>query len=199
MPEETMGEATKAIHAGQYPDPATGALNVPIYQSTTYVFPDAEAGAAAFSGERDAFIYTRLGNPTEATLERRVAALEEGESALATASGMAAVASAVLALLSQGDHLVSVTSLYSGSFTLFSQRLARLGVQATFVDGTDVGNIERALRPNTRVIYIETPANPALKLVDIAAVADLARAKGIPSLIDNTFATPCGQKPLTMA
>lgn len=193
-----MGLMTKAVHAGQVPDPTTGALNVPIYQSTTYVFASVEDGAAAFSGERDSYIYTRLGNPTEAVLEQRVAALEEGEAAVATASGMAAVASAVLPLVQQGDHLVSVSSVYSGTFTLFTQNLPRLGIEVTMVDGADVGNIERALRPNTRAIYIETPGNPTLKLVDIAAVARLGRQRGIPTLIDNTFATPCGQQPLTM-
>lgn len=193
-----MGPMTRAIHAGHVADPATGAVRTPLHMSTTYMFPDVDAGAAAFSGERQAFIYTRLGNPTEAALERRVAALEEGEAALATASGMAAVSSAVLPLLGQGDHLVSITSVYSGTFTLFTQKLPKLGVEVTMVDGAEVGNIERALRPDTRAIYIETPGNPTLKLVDIAAVAELGRASGITTLIDNTFATPCGQQPLKM-
>jgi methionine-gamma-lyase len=196
--KQTMGPVTRAIHAGHENDPLTGAIHPPIHQSTAFAFPDVETGAAAFSGTDDHYRYTRLGNPTLAALERRVAALEEGEAAVATASGMAAVACAVLPLLHQGDHLVAVDSVYSGSYDLFTVKLAKLGIETTLVDGTKVSNIEQAIRDNTKAIYIETPGNPTLALNDIAAVAQLARSHGIPSIIDNTFASPYGQQPLKL-
>jgi methionine-gamma-lyase len=196
--EKTMGPATRAIHAGHENDPLTGALRTPLYQATAFAFPDVETGAAAFEGTSDHYRYTRLGNPTLAALERRMAALEEGESAVATASGMAAVASAVLPLLHQGDHMVVVDSVYSGTYDLFTVKLAKLGIETTIVDGTSISSIESAIRDNTKVLYVETPGNPTLALVDIEAAARVAKARGIISIIDNTFASPCGQRPIKL-
>jgi methionine-gamma-lyase len=197
-PKMPMGTDTKAIHAGSSPDPATLMLHTPLHQGTTFVFPDAESAAAAFAGENDLYIYTRVGNPTNKVLERRVAALEDGPDAVATASGMAAISSAVLTLLGQGDHLVSSCPIYSCTFDLFAFRLGKLGIETTMVYGTDVADFERALRPNTKAIFIETPGNPILNIIDIRAITEMARRHGVVTVFDNSFATPIGQLPLTM-
>jgi methionine-gamma-lyase len=191
-----MGPHTKAIHAGLEPGEHRGAVSVPIYQSSTFAFPSAEEGAARFAGESDGPIYTRLGNPTVQALEEAVAELENGRGAVATATGMAAVSAVFLAMLRQGDHVVSTTPLYGATRKLIEDRLARLGVTSTFVpaiEGPDA--IRRALRPETRLIYIETPANPTLDLVDIEGAAAAGR---IPLVVDNTFAGPHLQRPLDL-
>lgn len=191
-----MGPHTKAIHAGLEPGEHRGAVSVPIYQSSTFAFPSAEEGAARFAGESDGPIYTRLGNPTVQALEDAVAELENGRGAVATATGMAAVSAVFLAMLRQGDHVVSTTPLYGATRKLIEDRLARLGVSSTFVpasEGPDA--IKRALRPETRLIYIETPANPTLDLVDIEGAAGAGR---IPLVVDNTFAGPHLQRPLDL-
>jgi methionine gamma-lyase len=208
MPKNRYGLYTQAIHAGEAPDPLTGAVSPPIHQATTFAFPSAEAAAAAFerytepallfTGEQDPYVYTRWGNPTITALERKIAALESGEAALATASGMAAIASAVLTAVKPGQHIVSARPIYSGTYELFARKLPPLGIEVTFVDATEPANIQAALQTNTRLIYIETPGNPLLDVTDIAAVAGIAQQTGVLTMIDNTFATPINQRPLEL-
>lgn len=197
-----MGFDTEAVHAGERPDPATGAIDTPIYQASTYTHGSAEEAAqvveALQSGGRDGFLYTRWGNPTIRALEAKLAALEGGEAALAAATGMAAISTALLSLLRSGDHVVAGRQLYSGTYSLLRERFSAFGVEVTFVDPTDVANFERALRSNTRLIYIETPSNPLLEVTDIAGVAEVAGGHGIMTMIDNTFATPYNQRPLAL-
>ena len=195
---KSTGWSTKAIHAGEESLPKTGPLIPPIYQNSTFQFETAEECIAAFTDENSGYVYTRWGNPTQSVLENKIAALEGGEAALATASGMAAVSTALLTLLTHGDHVVAMDSLYSGSYNVLNEDLRRMGVEITFVDATNASAIERAIQPNTKVIYLESPVNPTLKLVDIAACAVIARARGVTSVFDNTFATPCGQQPISL-
>ena len=192
------GWSTKAIHAGEESLPKTGALIPPIYQNSTFRFETADECVAAFTDEDSGYVYTRWGNPTQSVLESKIAALEGAEAALATASGMAAVSTALLTLLASGDHVVAMDSLYSASYNILNGDLRRMGVETTFVVATDVSQIKRAIQSNTKVMYIESPANPTLKLVDIAACAEIAKAHGVTSMIDNTFATPCGQQPIEL-
>ncbi|MBK7703259.1 MAG: aminotransferase class I/II-fold pyridoxal phosphate-dependent enzyme [bacterium] len=173
-------------------------VSVPIVQTSTFAFDSAEHGAAIFAGENDGFLYTRLGNPTQEALECRMAALEGGEAALALASGMAACTTAVLTLCGSGDHIVSGDTLYGGTHQLFTHTLPRLGIAVSEVDATDPANFERAITPATKLLYVETPANPTLVLTDLPAVAAIARRRGIPLLVDNTFCTPVLQRPLEM-
>ena len=190
--------ATLAVHAGEAPCPATGALDTPIYQSTTFVSANADEMAAVYGEEKPGFMYTRYGNPTIRALEQKLAALEGGEAALATASGMAAVSSAILGYIQTGDHVVAAQSIYGASYNFLNTKLPRMGASATFVASPDVEAFEKALRPNTRLIYFETPSNPVLEVIDIAAVAALARSRGIPAIVDNTFASPALQRPLAL-
>jgi len=193
---------TEAVHAGERPDPTTGAVDTPIYQTNTFTHPDAAESArvvaALQAGERDGYLYTRWGNPTISALEEKLAVLEGGEAALATASGMAAVSTALLSILRSGDHIVAARQLYSGTFHLLSEKLPHFGIETTFVDPTRVENFEEALTPNTKIIYIETPSNPLLEITDIAGVAELAKARGVLTMIDNTFATPYNQRPIEL-
>lgn len=191
-----MGLHTKAIHAGLQPEKHRGAVSVPIYQSSTFAFPSAEEGAARFAGESEGPIYTRLGNPTVQALEEAVAELENGRGAVATATGMAAVSAVFLAMLKQGDHVVSTAPIYGATRKLIEDRLARLGVASTFVPAIEGPEaIRRAIRPQTRLIYIETPANPTLDLADIEGAAGIGK---IPLVVDNTFAGPHLQRPLDL-
>ncbi|MCL5005678.1 MAG: PLP-dependent aspartate aminotransferase family protein [Acidobacteria bacterium] len=190
--------ATLAVHAGESPCPATGALDTPIYQSTTFVSANADEMAAVYGEEKIGFMYTRYGNPTTRALEAKLAALEGGESALATASGMAAVSSAILGYVKSGDHVVAAQSIYGATYNFFNKKLPRMGASATFVSSPNVEAFEKALRPNTRLIYFETPSNPVLEVIDIAAVVRLARSRGIPTIVDNTFASPALQRPLEL-
>jgi len=167
-------------------------------QTSTFAFDNADHGAAVFAGEDDGFLYTRLGNPTQEALEQRIAALEGSAAALATASGMAAATTAVLTLCESGEHIVSGDTLYGGTHQLFSHTLPRLGINVTEVNATDPGNFEVAITDKTKLIYVETPANPTLVLTDIPAVAEIAHARGIPLLVDNTLCTPVLQRPLGM-
>jgi methionine-gamma-lyase len=191
------GFHTQLIHAGHRPDP-TGAVTVPIYQSSTFAFRSAKHGAALFAGEEDGYIYTRIGNPTVRALEDCAARLENGYGGIATSSGMGAVASVYMALLDQGAHMVSTASVYGPSRGLVEKHLSRFGVAASFVDTTDLENVRRALRPSTKLIYVETPSNPAMQVTDLRAVADLARKHGCALVVDNTFASPYLQKPLDL-
>jgi methionine-gamma-lyase len=187
---------TAVIHAGQEPDPLYGGVSVPIYQSSTFAFRSAEHGAALFAGEEKGFIYTRIGNPTTKALEDCVAALEGGCGALGTASGMAAVTTIYTAFLEKGAHVVSTASVYGPSRTVLEKEYGRFGVEADFVDTSDFEAVEKALRPSTKLLFIETPANPTMKLTDLRACAELAKARGILLAVDNTFASPILQNPL---
>ncbi|MDE0297348.1 MAG: aminotransferase class I/II-fold pyridoxal phosphate-dependent enzyme [Candidatus Poribacteria bacterium] len=192
------GRVTKAIHAGEETLPRTGPLIPPIYQNSTFRFASSDECVDAFSDESSDHVYTRWGNPTQSVLEAKIAALEESEAALATASGMAAISTALLTRLGHGDHVVAMDSLYSATHNLLYEDLPRVGIETTFVDGTDTNQIEQALRANTKALYIESPANPTLKLVDIRACVKIARLHGITTIIDNTFASPCGQQPIKL-
>ena len=181
---------TLALHAGQQPDPVTGARAVPIYQTTSYVFRDTDHAAALFNLERAGHIYSRISNPTVAVLEERVAALERGVGAVATASGQAALHLAIVTLMGQGGHIVASSSLYGGSVNMFALTLPRFGIETTFVNPRDHDAMRAAIRPETQLIFAETLGNPGLEVLDTPAVADIAHAAGLPLMIDNTFATP---------
>lgn len=197
-PRRRYGRHTIAIHAGEAPDPATGALVPPLHLATTYHLGSAEDGAAIFSGEKDAYVYTRWANPTVALFERRVAAVEGAEAAVATASGMAAISSAILTLVRTGDHIVSARAIYPSTVHLMTQQLGALGIETSFVDATDPGEVKAAIRPNTALIYLETPGNPLLALCDLEAIAAIAQDAHVPTICDNTFATPINQRPLDL-
>lgn len=189
---------TLSLHAGQHPDPITGARAVPIYQTTSYVFQDADHAAALFNLERAGHIYTRISNPTTAVLEERLAALENGVGAVCTASGMAALHLAIATLLNAGDHIVASASLYGGTINLLTHTLPRFGITTTFVKPRDFDGIKAAIKPNTRLVIGETIGNPGLEVLDIPAVAKIAHDAGIPLLIDNTFATPYLARPIEL-
>ncbi len=192
-----MGMMTRIIHGGQHVDPATGAVSVPLYQTSTFAFRDADHGAACFRGE-PGYKYTRLGNPTTEALERNIAIQEHGTGALGAASGMAAVNCVYWTLLGRDAHVVATSSLYGPSRTVLENEYSRFGVTATFVDSSDAEQVRRAMRPETRLVYIETPANPTLKLTDIAACAEIAHAGAALLAVDNTFASPYLQNPLQL-
>jgi O-acetylhomoserine (thiol)-lyase len=187
---------TLVLHAGHAPDGDTRSRAVPIYQTTSYVFDSTEHGARLFSLEEPGNIYTRIGNPTVDVLEKRVAQLEGGVAAVATASGQAAITLAVVTLAKAGDHIIAGTNLYGGTHTLFSQSFKRLGITATFVDSTDVEAFRKALRPETKAIYLEALGNPKLDVPHFEALAAVAREAGIPLIVDNTLASPWLCQPL---
>ena len=189
---------TLSLHAGQHPDPVTGSRAVPIYQTTSYVFQDADHAAALFNLERAGHIYTRISNPTIAVLEERLAALENGVGAVCTASGMAALHLAIATLLNAGDHIVASASLYGGTINLLTHTLPRFGITTTFVKPRDLDGIKAAIKPNTKLVIGETIGNPGLEVLDIPAVSRIAHDAGIPLLIDNTFATPYLARPIEM-
>ena len=189
---------TLSLHAGQHPDPVTGSRAVPIHQTTSYVFQDADHAAALFNLERAGHIYTRISNPTIAVLEERLAALENGVGAVCTASGMAAMHLAIVTLLGAGDHIVASASLYGGTINLQTHTLPRFGITTTFVKPRDLDGIRAAIKPNTKLVIGETIGNPGLEVLDIHAVAKIAHDAGIPLLIDNTFATPYLARPIEM-
>ena len=196
MPKPNYRFETIALHGGHQPDPATRSRAVPIYQTTSYVFDSTDHGARLFNLEEPGNIYTRIGNPTLAVLEERVAALEGGAAAVATASGAAAIGLALLTILKAGDHLVAGTNLYGGTHTLFSQSFRRLGIQASFVDSGEPEAFRRALRPETRALYVEALGNPKLDIPDFQALAAVAHEAGIPLIVDNTLASPWLCQPL---
>jgi len=181
---------TLAIHAGQIPDATTGARALPIYQTTSFVFDSADHAASLFNLQTFGNVYSRLSNPTVAALEERVAALEGGRAGLASASGMAAEAIALLTLLGQGDHVVAAGALYGGTVSMLAVNLEKLGISTTFVDATSPEAFAAAIRPNTRAVFAESIGNPSLQVLDIAAVADAAHAHGLPLVIDNTVPSP---------
>jgi O-acetylhomoserine (thiol)-lyase len=187
---------TLSLHAGHRPDPVTGSRAVPIYQTTSYVFPDVDYAASLFNLERGGHIYSRISNPTVAVFEERMAALEGGVAAVATASGHAALHLAIVTLMGQGSHIVASNALYGGSHNLFSHTLPRFGIETTKVDPRDFDAFKAAIRPETRLLFAETIGNPGLEIADIACLAEIAHAAGIPLMIDSTFATPYLCRPL---
>jgi O-acetylhomoserine (thiol)-lyase len=189
------GFETRQIHAGQTADPATGARAVPIYQTTSYVFRDTEHAANLFALKELGNIYTRIMNPTTDVFEQRLAALEGGSGALAHASGQAAITDAILNIAGAGDHLVSVAQLYGGTYNLFRYTLPKLGIEVTFVDAGDPDAFRRALKPNTKAFYGEGLGNPALNIFPFEEVAKIARAAGVPLIIDNTCLSPLLNRP----
>jgi O-acetylhomoserine (thiol)-lyase len=186
---------TLSLHAGARPDPATGARATPIYQTTSFVFPDTDHAAALFNMERAGHVYSRLSNPTCAVLEERIAALEGGIGAIATASGQAALHLAIVTLMSAGSHIVASRSLYGGSHNLLDYTLPRFGIETTFVDPRDLDAWHAAVRPQTRLLFGETLGNPGLEVLDVPKVASIAHAHGLPLLIDSTFTTPWLMRP----
>lgn len=186
---------TKAIHAGRINDEQFGSLATPLYQTSTFIFKDAAQGAARFAGEEEGYIYSRLGNPTTRQLEQRVAALEGMEDAAATATGMGAVSGALLANLQSGDHLISSKAVYGCSFALMSHMLTKFGIEVTFVDMTEPENIEKAIKTNTKIIFLETPVNPNLVVLDLEKIGNIAKKHHLLSIVDNTFLTPMLQQP----
>ncbi len=196
MADRIFQAETLAIHAGQVPDSATGARALPIYQTTSFVFDSAEHAASLFNLQTFGNVYSRLSNPTVAALEERVAALEGGRAGLAAASGMAAEAMALMTILQQGDHVVAAGALYGGSVSLLAVNLKRFGIETSFVDANQAQSFEAAMRPNTRAVFAESLGNPSLTVLDIAAVADVAHAHGVPLIIDNTVPSPFLCRPL---
>ncbi|WP_346355015.1 methionine gamma-lyase [Azotosporobacter soli] len=195
---KTAGFNTQMVHAGQKPDPLTGALSTPIYQTSTFVFDSAEQGAARFALEEPGYIYTRLGNPTQDQLEEKMAVLERGEAGLAVASGMTAIAAPLWTLCSAGDHIVAANTLYGCTFALLSHAMPKFGIEVTFVDATDPENVDKAMKSNTKAVYIETPANPTMTIMNIKALASIAHRHGAQLMVDNTFMSPYCQRPLEL-
>jgi O-acetylhomoserine/O-acetylserine sulfhydrylase-like pyridoxal-dependent enzyme len=189
------GFDTLALHAGQSPDATTGARAVPIYATTSYVFRDSEHAASLFNMERAGHVYSRISNPTVAVLEERMAALEGGVGAIATASGQAALHLAVATLMDAGSHIVASNSLYGGSHNLLGYTMKRFGIETTFVAPGTAENFRKAIRPNTRLLFGETLGNPGLEVLDIPAVSQVAHDAGLPLLIDATFTTPYLMQP----
>jgi len=197
METKKSGFNTKLIHAGAYED-EFGSATVPIYQTSTFKFKNAQHGADCFSGKTEGFIYSRIANPTIQALENNIAALENGYKGIATSSGMGAINCVYMALLGAGNHIVSSDAVYGPARGVLEQDYARFGVEATFVNTANIENIKAAIRTNTKVLYIETPANPTMDITDIAACAEIARAHNLILVVDNTFSSPYLQKPLDL-
>jgi methionine-gamma-lyase len=197
MDTKRLGFSSKLVHAGAPHDPVGSAVT-PIYQTSTFRFDSAEDGADRFAGRSDGFIYTRIGNPTIRALEECVAELEGGAGAVATSSGMGAVTTAYLALLGGGDHVVSTAAVYGPSRTILEKHLSKFGVTASYVDTSDLGLVRAALRPETKMVFVETPSNPLMQITDLRAVAALAHERGALLVVDSTFASPFLQRPLSL-
>ena len=197
MNTKNLGFNTKVIHSGSFED-QFGSATVPIYQTSTFKFKDAQEGADCFSGASDGYIYTRIGNPTIRVLEKNVAELENGFDGVATSSGMSAITSVYMALLGAGSHIVSTASVYGPARGVLEKDFSRFGVEDDFVSSSDVNNITAAIKKNTKVLYIETPANPTMEITDLKACAEIARKHNLILVVDNTFATPYLQKPLDL-
>lgn len=197
MNTKDKGFETKLIHAGAFDDPM-GSATVPIYQTSTFAFKNAQHGADLFAGKGEGYIYTRIGNPTIDALEKNIAELENGFGGIATSSGMGAVSAVYFALLGQGKHIVCTASVYGPSRGLLEQDFVRFGVEYTFVHTSDYAAVEAAIKPNTSVLYLETPSNPTMEISDITALSELAHKHGIIVVVDNTFSSPYLQKPLDL-
>ena len=195
-----MKFGTLCVHAGEHPDPAYGAHTTPIHQTSTFVFDSVEQGAARFAGEQQGYTYTRLvpNTPTHAVLVEKVAALEDGETGQTFSSGMAAITGVALSLLRKGDHLLSTDVVYGCTYGLFSNILTGLGIEVSFVDTTDLEQVRRNLTKRTRMVFLETPANPTMNVCDISAISEMAKEVGAVTIVDNTFATSMFQKPLLL-
>lgn len=191
------GFNSKLIHAGEIEDPMGSAVT-PIYQTSTFQFKNAEHGAKCFSGESDGYIYTRIGNPTIKDLEQAVAALENGYDGIATSSGMSAINTVYLALLGAGDHMISTNAVYGPSRGIMETLYPKFNVESSYIDTTNAENVKKAIKSNTKLIYIETPANPTMSITDLKEVAKIAHEAGIPLCVDNTFCSPYLQKPLDL-
>lgn len=194
---DKSGFSTKLVHAGEIDDQFNSATT-PIYQTSTFGFQSAEDGAKCFTGESDGYIYTRIGNPTINALEHQIAVLENGYGGIAVSSGMAAVTTIYLTLLSNGDHLISTDAIYGPARSVMEKQFTRFGFQSTYINTTKIENIKKSIRPNTKVLYIETPANPTMEITDIAACAEVAHEHGIILVVDNTFCSPYLQNPLDL-
>ena len=198
MEMKKLGLGTTAIHAGTLKN-LYGTLAMPIYQTSTFIFDSAEQGGRRFALEEAGYIYTRLGNPTTTVLENKIAVLEEGEAGVAMSSGMGAISSTLWTVLKAGDHVVTDKTLYGCTFALMNHGLTRFGVEVTFVDTSNLDEVKNAMKENTRVVYLETPANPNLKIVDLEGVCKVAHTNpNTLVIVDNTFATPYMQKPLKL-
>lgn len=197
MNTNNTGFNTKLIHGGGYKD-KLGSVNVPIFQSSTFEFESAEEGARCFLGESGGYIYTRLGNPTINVLENMVAGLEGGFGGIGTSSGMGAINTVYMALLSKGDHIISSDAVYGPSRVIMEEHYSRFGVESTYVKTAVIDNIKNAVKPNTKVLYIETPANPTIEITDIKACAEIAKEHGLVLVVDNTFSSPYLQRPLEL-
>ena len=197
MDPKKSGFNSKLVHAGSIDD-AWGSAVTPIYQTSTFKFKDADHGARCFAGEENGFIYTRLGNPTTLDLEQTVALLENGFGGLATSSGMGAVTTVYMAFLGAGMHMVGHNAVYGPSRVVAEGLFAKFGVESTWVDTSDLQNVIDAVKPNTKLIYLETPANPTMGISDIEAISNFAHSKGIPVCVDNTFCSPYLQRPLDL-
>ncbi len=195
MDTDKLGFNSKLIHGGGYKD-RFGSVNVPIYQSSTFEFDSAEEGARCFLGESDGYIYTRIGNPTIKALENNIAELEKGFGAIGASSGMGAINTVYMTLLSKGDHIVSSDAVYGPSRVIIEEHYSRFGVESTFVNTSDAENIKSAIQPNTKVLYIETPANPTIDITDLAACAKIAKEHSLVLVVDNTFSSPYLQRPI---
>lgn len=189
---------TTVVHAGEDPERHLGSLSTPIYQTALHVFPNAEDGHLIHEGHKPGYFYGRMGNPTQAALEQAMCQVEGGEAALALASGMAAISNTILSIVEPGDHIVAPASLYATTGALLDGLLPKLGVKVSYVDATHAANYQEAVTPETRLFYLESPANPTMKMVDVEAVVSVARAKSITTVMDNTFATPYNQRPLAL-
>ncbi|NBB52563.1 methionine gamma-lyase [Rhizobium sp. CRIBSB] len=198
MIDATVGFATRAIHFGYEPQDEQGALTPPLHLTSTFAFETAEAGGEMFAGTRDGHFYTRVSNPTNALLERRIAALEEAEAGLAAASGMGAITAVMWTFLSPGDEVITDRTLYGCTFSFLRDGLARFGITVTHVDLTNPEALAEAISARTRIVYFETPANPNMRLVDIAVVSAIARASGARTVVDNTYATPMLTRPISL-
>jgi O-acetylhomoserine (thiol)-lyase len=196
LADREFGFETLCLHAGQIPDAATGSRALPLYQTTSYVFDSADHAASLFNLQTFGNVYTRLSNPTTAVFEERVAALEGGRAAVATASGQAAEMVALLNILQQGDHVVSSSKLYGGTYTMLAVNFAKLGIESTLVDPDDPENFRRAVKPNTKCFFSETLGNPAINVIDIRAIAEIAHEAGVPFIVDNTAASPYLCRPI---
>ena len=196
MADRKFGIETLCLHAGQIPDPATGARAAPIYQTTSFVFDSADHAASLFNLQTFGNVYSRISNPTVAVFEERMAAIENGRSALATSTGQAAEVTAILTLCSAGDHIVSASTLYGGTHTLLHVNLKKLGIETTFVDPDEPLNFKKQIRKNTKLLYAETLGNPLINIVDIEALAKIAHEAGIPLVVDNTVPSPYLLRPI---
>jgi methionine-gamma-lyase len=193
-----MDMNTKVVHGGQHPDPVTGAVASPIYQTSTFAFKDVDHGARLFRKEEEGYIYTRLGNPTINLLASKLALLESTEAGHIFSSGSAAIYGAIVSLVGSGNNVVSDDTIYGGTYAQFLKVLPKVGIDVTFVDTTSPEKLENAIKSNTKLVFIETPANPTLKITDIAKCAEIAHQHEIPLAVDNTFATPCLQRPIEL-